>query len=1192
MREETLFIEALEKEDPAERAGFLDRACAGDPALRERIERLLQRHEQTGDPLDARHPLLNTTITQPIRERPGTVIGPYKLREQIGEGGFGVVFLAEQDQPLRRKVALKVLKPGMDSRQVISRFEAERQALALMDHPNIARVLDGGETDSGRPYFVMELVKGVPITDYCDQDRLSPRARLELFVQVCHAVQHAHQKGIIHRDLKPSNVMVTVHDVNPVVKVIDFGIAKALVGQLTDGTVYTGFAQMLGTPAYMSPEQAGQSGLDVDTRSDTYSLGVLLYELLTGTTPFDQERFRTVGYDEICRIIREEEPPRPSTRISTLGQAAAKTCEQRQSDPKRLRQLLRGELDWIVMKCLEKDRNRRYESASSLARDVERYLHDEAVQACPPSAWYRFRKFGRRNRGRLTTAAVVTAVLIVALAVLAGIVGWIVRDQAARRAATADQVNLALNEATVLQGRQKWRDALAEVKRAETLLANGGGAPELHHRTQELRKDLEMAVELDHLRTEKTHYTDASFRAGDEWAAVAYTRAFESYGINVLTEPPEQVAAMIQTRSIRDQLVAALDDWILVQTDAGVRERLRGIAALADPDAWRNRLRQAVVQNDRRALEELAARPEVADLPPATGYLLGQFLANAGAGPKAVQVLAALQQRHPQDFWLNYQLGIQFLWGAGVPNRPEVAAGYLRAALVARPDYPTVYVYLAIALPGPEHLDEVIALNRTAIELDPNYATAHYNLGIALKDNGQLDEAIQEYRTAIKFDPRDARFHHNLGRVLHDKGQLDEAIREYREAVRLKKDLLVAHINLGNALLAEGQLDEAIREFRTAIKLDPKDARLHNDLGNVLQDKGQLDDAIREFRTAIKLDPKDAVLHYNLGNALLAKGHQDEAIQEFREALRLKKNFPEAHINLGAALFKKGQPDEAIQEFRIAIDLDPKDARPHYSLGYALLTKGHRDEAITEFRTAIALKPDYAEAHCNLGQVLREQGRFADAVASLRRGDELGSKVPGWAYPSAEWVRQAEQQLALDGKLAKVLKGESQPAGAAEHLALADLCQLPYKRLYAAAARFYADAFTAEPKLADDPRLPHRYNAACAAALAGCGQGEDAAQLDDKERARLRRQAVDWLRADLAAWTKLLDRDPKQARASVRQKLRHWQTDADLAGLRDKDALAQLHEAERATCQKLWADVDALVVRVKPEAKEAPPDKP
>jgi len=411
MTERSIFQDALDIDDPAERAAFVQRSCGDDEALRSQVENLLKAHGQPGGFMARPAPAMVATIDLPsVAEAPGTVIDPYKLLEQIGEGGFGVVFMAEQLSPIRRKVALKVLKPGMDTKQVVARFEAERQALAIMDHPNIARVFDGGATPSGRPYFVMELVKGVPITEFCDQNHLTPRQRLELFVQVCHAVQHAHQKGVIHRDLKPSNVLVTVHDATPVVKVIDFGVAKAMGQELTDKTLFTGFAQMIGTPLYMSPEQAGQSGLDVDTRSDIYSLGVLLYELLTGTTPFTAERFKTAGYDEIRRIIREEEPARPSARISTLGQAAVTVSANRNSNPQALRRLCRGELDWIVMKCLEKDRNRRYESASGVAADVQRHLADEPVLACPPSAVYRLRKFVRRNQ-RVLGAVALTLVV-------------------------------------------------------------------------------------------------------------------------------------------------------------------------------------------------------------------------------------------------------------------------------------------------------------------------------------------------------------------------------------------------------------------------------------------------------------------------------------------------------------------------------------------------------------------------------------------------------------------------------------------------------------------------------------------------------------------------------------------------------------------------------------------------------------
>jgi serine/threonine protein kinase/tetratricopeptide (TPR) repeat protein len=416
--ERAIFLGALEQTPGDDREAYVHQACRDQPELLHRVQQLLSALDQSAGPLDFPPPGLDAPANgdgHPA-EGPGTQIGPYKLLEQIGEGGFGVVFMAEQTEPIRRKVALKVLKAGMDTRQVIARFEAERQALALMDHPNIARVLEAGATQSGRPYFVMELVRGIPITDYCDQAQVKPTERLSLFLSVCRAVQHAHQKGIIHRDLKPSNVLVTLHDGTPVAKVIDFGIAKAVGQHLTEKTLFTNYAQMMGTPMYMSPEQAALSGLDIDTRSDVYSLGVLLYELVTGTTPFAKERLANADFDEMRRIIREEEPPPPSTRISTLKPAATAASAAGQLSPRRLTQLFRGELDWVVMKCLSKDRTQRYESASALAADVERYLEGRPIEARPPSAIYRFRKYVRRHGIALTTIGLVTAALLIGIA--------------------------------------------------------------------------------------------------------------------------------------------------------------------------------------------------------------------------------------------------------------------------------------------------------------------------------------------------------------------------------------------------------------------------------------------------------------------------------------------------------------------------------------------------------------------------------------------------------------------------------------------------------------------------------------------------------------------------------------------------------------------------------------------------------
>ncbi|HEX4072328.1 MAG TPA: protein kinase, partial [Planctomycetaceae bacterium] len=463
-----IYLAALEKPTLREQSAYLDEACAGDEEMRQRVERLLRVQPHIGDFLESPAPEIAVTVIDSFTERPGSVIGPYKLLEQIGEGGFGIVFMAEQQSPIRRRVALKIVKPGMDTRRVLARFKAELEALSLMDHPNIARALDAGATDSGRPYFVMELVRGVPITNYCDQNHLPVPERLELFVCVCRAVQHAHQKGIIHRDIKPSNVLVTLHDGRPVPKVIDFGVAKAIDRQLIQETLFTRFAEMIGTPLYMSPEQAEMSSLDIDTRADIYSLGVLLYELLTGSTPFTRERLQQAAFDEIRRIICEEDPPKPSTRISTLGNTRAAVAAQRRADPQRLSQLVRGDLDWIVMKTLEKDRTRRYETANGLAMDLQRYLADEPVDACPPSATYRFRKFARRNKAGLATGAVVLAALVAGT----GVSTWqAIRathaEQSARQSLQAESE--AHKEAAAAAAGEKAQREIADVERAEAM---------------------------------------------------------------------------------------------------------------------------------------------------------------------------------------------------------------------------------------------------------------------------------------------------------------------------------------------------------------------------------------------------------------------------------------------------------------------------------------------------------------------------------------------------------------------------------------------------------------------------------------------------------------------------------------------------------------------------------------------------
>ncbi|HEY7155142.1 MAG TPA: protein kinase [Gemmataceae bacterium] len=760
---EAIFFAALEKGSSHERAAYLDQLSGDNPDLRRRIEKMLAAHAQAGSFLEHPAPSAVATVDDPISERPGTVIGAYELMEQIGEGGMGLVFVAEQQQPVRRKVALKVIKPGMDTRQVVARFEAERQALALMDHPNIAKVLDGGQTSSGLPYFVMELFKGVPITEYCDQNQIPIRERLELFVHVCQAVQHAHQKGIIHRDLKPSNVLVVSHDGERVVKVIDFGVAKAIGQQLTDKTIYTQLTQLVGTPLYMSPEQAGQRGLDVDTRSDIYSLGVLLYELLTGTTPFDKERLRAADYEEMLRIIREEEPPRRSTRLSTLGQAATTVSTNRRSDAKQLRRLFRCELDWIVMKALEKDRDRRYETASAFAADVQRYLQDEPVQACPPSAWYRLGKFTRRNKIRLVLAACAVTLVFG----LASSAVWL----AVRLRETEWGVTAALTQAKALlkvgdkqtDYPERWqattRLALAAVEKAEGLLAAGVATEELAAQVRQVRaavdaagRDSRLLMALERIRLAQAVVNVKESRFDNGRAHPFYANALKEYGVGLAT--PEAAAARVRESRLREALLSALADWERVSQDGGERQRVAEVYKLALPrDSLQERLRAAIRRRDLREVSKLAQAP---DLPLVSLAINAKALAGMKEWAAAELLLRAGLERNPGDFWLNHELGR--LLQDQQPPRAEEAVRYLTAALALRPNSPGVRLNLGLALHYKGDVKGAIRCYRAALLISPKDTNAH----LSQSDTYRMDEAIAERRVAIQSLRGTNRMNHGL----------------------------------------------------------------------------------------------------------------------------------------------------------------------------------------------------------------------------------------------------------------------------------------------------------------------------------------------------------------------------------------------------------------------------------------------
>jgi tetratricopeptide (TPR) repeat protein len=1017
--EQAIFEVARKIEAGAAREAYLRQVCGNDAAIGQRVRALLEALEGSGSFLEAPALAVVATTDDPISERPGTLIGSYKLLEQIGEGGFGVVFMAEQTEPVRRRVALKVLKPGMDTRQVVARFEAERQALALMDHPNIARVLDGGQTSNGRPYFVMDLVKGLPITDYCDQAQLAPRVRLELFVHLCQAVQHAHQKGIIHRDLKPSNVLVTMQDGKPVVKVIDFGIAKALGQQLTDKTLFTGFAQMVGTPLYMSPEQAALSNVDVDTRSDVYSLAVLLYELLTGTTPFTKERLQQAAYDEMRRIIREEEPPRPSARISTLGQASITVSAQRKSDPKRLSQLCRGELDWLVMKALEKDRNRRYESASAFAADVQRYLADEPVQACPPSAWYRFHKFARRRKAGLAFAGMILAFLLV----LGGGIGWVVGDRSAREKVREREAEEALDRAAELVEQGQWRDATAWAQRAKVVLDGGKARPRFYQRLDEIQADLKMVERLAEIRIQLSNVRDEFFDS--QSVDVESARAFREYGIDVEAIGVQEAASALRGRRIWLELVLALDEWADVRSDLKPLEKswkhLLAVAQAADSDELRNQLRRALETRprNRAALTRMAASEQLVNLPAPTLVLLGRYLYQSGKAETAVAVLRQAQRRFPNDFWINHWLGFYLMksphWQEALPFlltaqalRPESPGARInlswalakkgehawdlavcQEAVRIKPDYATAWLRLGGAHINLGQQDKALACYSRAIDLKPDHATAWHDRGNVHTRLGQHDQALADYSKAVELKPDLAEAWDGRG-VVHGKlGQQDKALADHSKAIRLKRDYPEAWYNRGVVYSNLGQLKKALADYTEAIRLKPDYTSAWLSRAATHAKLGQLDNALADSGKAIELEPDVAEAWLNRANCHTGLRQFDKAFTDYSKAIELKPDYAEAWYNRGNYYFELNQFASAIDDYSRAIKYKPDFAKAWHNRGMCYHRRDEDDKALIDFSRATELKPDYLDAWHKRGIAHHYLKQYDKAVVANSRVIEL-----------------------------------------------------------------------------------------------------------------------------------------------------------------------------------------------------------
>jgi serine/threonine protein kinase/tetratricopeptide (TPR) repeat protein len=1023
--EQSIFLEALEKKG-TERAAYLDRVCGTDRQLRRAIDALLDAHGRLPSLISASNmeQRAGTVDQAAICEGPGTVIGPYKLLEQIGEGGFGLVFMAEQKQPLRRKVALKVIKPGMDTRMVIARFEAERQALALMDHPNIAGVIDGGETSSGRPYFVMELVRGLPITEYCDQNQLPLRERLGLFLHVCLAVQHAHHKGVIHRDLKPSNILITEHDGNPLVKIIDFGIAKATGSQLTEKTLFTNFAQMVGTPAYMSPEQAGLSSQDIDTRSDIYSLGVLLYELLTGRTPFDKKRLKDASYDEIRRIIREEDPPKPSTRVSTLGKMASTIATQRRSDPKRLSQVFRGELDWIVMKALDKDRSRRYETASALAADVQRYLKDEPVHACPPSAWYRFRKFSRRHKRLLAMAACAAVLLLV----VAGGLGYILQDRASRAARTDLEVELVLQDVDRLKQNKQWSEAMAAVNRAEGVLATGQGSKELAQRLRQTKKtvdkglkqvQVDQKVVADLVEIRMGLYFDEGGASRQTKADFEYASAFRSCGLSIDKLSSADAAAGIRERPIAFELIAALDHWSEVRRSRAPKEpgwkHLLAIAREADGDAFRNQVRDAVEIGEAAPLLQLAKSSQVAALAPASVCVLANALKKHEAYREALALLKRAQLDNPGDFWINYELAMLYREAA---DEQDSAIAHFLTALAIRKS-PGLYGMLFFSLARAGRHDDAQAAFQAALRLKPGNWNTYYSIAAALSNQEMHELALPYFQEAAKIEPDNNKSHNNLGFSLLNNGKPEEALAAIKKALRLKSDDASTQNNLGVALLRLGRLDEAIAAYQEALRVDPKRIVTMRNLGDALEKSGRLDEAIASYRQAISLKPEVLASSHQL--AVLLRNHgrpdeevnavYDEAIAFFGNEIRRRPEETRYLVSLGSALRRIGRREEALDLYRTALRINPKLAIAHGNIGNVLTDQGQFEAAMAAYKTALGLDPQFKSGYCQIAFVLVRTGQLPSAIAEYRQALKKPAAVDTEAY---RFALRAHPEQAVD----------------------------------------------------------------------------------------------------------------------------------------------------------------------------------
>ena len=979
--EREIFDHALTISDARQRAEYLQQACGQDESLREHIEGLLEAHAKLGGFLE-KPPLADPdpTAGQPITEGPGAVVGPYKLLQKLGEGGFGVVYMAEQAEPVERRVALKIIKPGMDSRQVISRFKAEEQALAIMDHPNIARVFDAGITGSGRPYFVMELVRGVPITKYCDEQHLTPRQRLELFIPVCHAVQHAHQKGIIHRDLKPSNVLVALYDDTPSPKVIDFGVAKATSQKLAEQTKFTQYGQIVGTLEYMSPEQANLNQLDIDTRSDIYSLGVLLYELLTGETPFDRRRLHAAAFDEILRIIREEEPPRPSLRLST-SETLPSIAANRHIEPKKLSTLVRGELDWIVMKALEKDRSRRYETANALADDIERYLNDEPVVACPPSAAYRFRKFARRNKVPLAIVSA-AALILVSVAIGAGVAAARFRDLAQRNADLAAEKQVALNAAVAAEeAATKARDQEAAQRKEaqrQTQIAEGALA-DVEQQQQRAEGNLDLALAA----------LDAVY--------------LEAIGRDkLLGQPVSQPAKLKPPESEEPPPLSALE-----------RELLKRGLRFYDQFAQKNTAAPHAFVQTAQAYYRVGLLQGA----------LGDGAAAAEAYRGAVERFERLAKEEPQNAEYFRQLeeaysGLAMVvpqWDAAKALFEKSRSAYSRA-IELKPDDGLLYLRRAGISGYLGDVGKAAEDSEKALQLDPNRIDALLECSHFHRIGGGDPKRGREYaERAVSLAPDNPKCHLALAESLAfekcrwigpGKMRLSDpapALEHYARAIELAPASPVGYRARGKFYRWIEDNNRALADVNRALEIQPRDRWALKNRGIILARLGQFDKALADLAAHNRFYPHDLAAHRQIVEIHIAMKNWQLAVESMTRILELDPSPWQVLIRRAWAYINLGQHEQALTDLKRALELNSGRVGM-LSMSETVRLAAASDEfrkCVLEFaRDAVDNSPDRAQALQDRAVFYLGLSEWEKAQADLEKvvASETASHVPHYQH--------------------------------------------------------------------------------------------------------------------------------------------------------------------------------------------------